>query len=270
MDHKGSSLFTPSSLADHYPSFPFNAAPQVSDPNWHSSTALARKIIQNPIIFGAANQGNRTLELGAGSGLVGLVWKAMSDLRGDPTAVAGEESVVVSSDYHKQTLEELSATIKLNKVVEDAAVSPPGTPCTMSAEKLDWAALHRSLLFTKAIKSPPPVLPFPFDTPFDTILASDVVYEPSHALHIHSSVQHLLARPPPDAESPWLGSAFWLAIPILPSHEVAMKSIEDLFARKEKGEEGDPIGDQWDLGIQNAADEVLGDAACRIYRIGWC
>ncbi|KAL8283471.1 hypothetical protein RQP46_005574 [Phenoliferia psychrophenolica] len=176
-----STCISPSSLATE---FPILGVVQTSDPTWHSSTALARKIIQHPLLFGAANQGNRTLELGAGSGLVGLVWKAMSDLRGDPTAEAGDESVMVASDYHKKTLEDLSETIEKNRVAEEDA-SAPGTPATMTAEVLDWKALHRSLLFTKAIKSPPPVLPFPFDTPFDTILASDVVYEPEHALHIH-------------------------------------------------------------------------------------
>ena len=111
------------------------------------------------------------------------------------------------------------------------------------------------------------MLAAPFNLPFDTIIASDVVYRPSHAAELHSCVEQLLARPPPPSELgvggvAWQGSAFWLAIPVIPSHTAAIESIEETFARQD--------GSVASLGIQSFADEVRGEARVRIYRIGWC
>lgn len=235
-----------------------------TDLDWHASTALARCIIQNPAAFGSSNPGNRTLELGAGSGLVGLVWKAMSDL--DPSI---GEALVVASDFHQQTLSNLAHTIHDTELAELEGTGS-STPCLLKSEKLDWAALHASRKFTKAMHAPQPVLPAPFDIPFDTILASDVIYESTHALHIHSTVEQLLARPPSpwDATAaPWEESAFWLSIPILETHAVPIECVEEIFSGVE--EDGKAKSD-WTLGIQSATDELHGDAGCRIYRIGWC
>lgn len=233
----------------------------LADHPWQSSTALARRITQNPELFGANNPNNRTLELGAGSGLVSVVCKAVGDLY-----PAGASALVVATDFHQRTLKDLSQTL------EDATPdsSSPSTPTTITSSKLDWSAIHRSLAFTKQNHSSRPVLPAPLDRPFDTILASDVVYEPTHALHLHSAVEQFLVRPPqPQVQGgdAWEGSAFWLAVPLLASHNMSIQSIEENFARIEG--DGDATGD-WFLGIQSFVDEFHGEAKCRIYRIGWC
>ncbi|KAL8277682.1 hypothetical protein RQP46_009955 [Phenoliferia psychrophenolica] len=232
----------------------------VADP-WRSSTALARRITQNPEAFGASNPNNRTLELGAGSGVVSLVWKAVADL-----SPSGSSHLVVATDFHQRTLDNLSETIE----GATPSTTSPSTPTTIISQKLDWKAIHQSLAFTKQNHSSRPVLPAPLDLPFDTILASDVVYDPSHALHLHSAVEQFLVRPPhPQVTGgdAWEGSAFWLAVPLLASHNMSIQSIETTFARIEG--DGDATG-AWFLGIQSFVDEFHGEAGCRIYHIGWC
>ncbi|SGZ35115.1 BQ5605_C064g12777 [Microbotryum silenes-dioicae] len=85
-----------------------DALPSSLDPtsvglqSWGSSILLARMIALNPTSFGIARGENeRTLELGAGTGLLSLVWKGMSE-RLD---VVGEE--VIATDYHEAVLENL-------------------------------------------------------------------------------------------------------------------------------------------------------------------
>ena len=188
-----------------------------------------------------------------------MVYKAVADL-------CPSTFLVVATDFHQRILEDLSKTFK----DASATPTPSSTPTTLTSSKLDWAAIHASLAFTKQTHTARPVLPAPLDQPFDTILASDVVYDPTHALHLASTVEQFLVRPPHLQElggGPWDGSAFWLAVPLLPSHKMSIESIEKTFARVQG--DGDATG-EWLLGIQSYVDEFHGEAKCRIYRIGWC
>lgn len=104
-------LLLPTSLADPPTSEPLlitlnDALPSSLDPtsvglqSWGSSIILSKLICLNPTEFGVPSghgEGSlhRTLELGAGTGLLSLVWKGMSERMG---ATGGE---VVATDFHE-------------------------------------------------------------------------------------------------------------------------------------------------------------------------
>ncbi|SCV74405.1 BQ2448_6837 [Microbotryum intermedium] len=198
-----------------------DALPSSLDPtsvglqSWGSSILLARMIALNPTSFGIARGENEwTLELGAGTGLLSLVWKGMSERLG----ALSEE--VIATDYHGAVLENLRRNVASNTPAISPSSSPfnspqvrptdshPGSPllsphsatssCSslpvVRAYKLDWSAVHSSLLFSSTTNSPLH-LPTPFDRPFHTLLAADVIYGPEHALWLKSCVQQFLIRP---------------------------------------------------------------------------
>lgn len=73
-----------------------------------------------------------------------------------------------------------------------ATPAVPGPP--VAAHKLDWSAVHSSRSF--AITSRGSLsLPAPFDRPFRTLLAADVVYGPGHAVWLKSCVEQFLDKP---------------------------------------------------------------------------
>ncbi|KAL8293476.1 hypothetical protein RQP46_000177 [Phenoliferia psychrophenolica] len=194
-----------------------DALPGPEDPtavglqSWGSSIILARMIALNPTEFGVRTTG-RTLELGAGTGLLSLVWKAMSDraLAEETTPVsAAPPPLVVATDYHASVLANLRKNVDDNAPQQPeptpaAASSPPPQDapdsdatqrtCALSVAKLDWSAVHGSRSFALSSKQSL-YMPPPFDQPFDTLLGADIVYGPEHALWLRSCCEQFLARP---------------------------------------------------------------------------
>lgn len=68
-------------------------------------------------------------------------------------------------------------------------VGPP-----VAALKLDWSAIHTSRVFASTSRGSLS-LPPPFDRPFRTLLAADVVYGPEHAVWLRSCVEQFLEKP---------------------------------------------------------------------------
>lgn len=181
----------------------FDALPSAHDfsgvglQSWGSSIILARMIALDPDAFGVRASGGRTLELGAGTGLLSLVWRAMSDRAlaaqppsPNPSSLSSDEpSIVLATDFHAGVLE------NLRRNVSDNTPLSPSPTCALSVHKLDWAAVHASRSFALSAKNSL-VMPAPFDKPFDTLLAADVVYAPEHALWLRSCCEQFLARPP--------------------------------------------------------------------------
>ncbi|GAA6059620.1 hypothetical protein JCM10212_004123 [Sporobolomyces blumeae] len=217
--------------------------------SWGSSIILARMIALDPVKFGVLVPHQRVLELGAGTGLLSLVWKGMSE-RLD---VACD---VFATDYHDGVLENLERNVVSNSAAVSPAVSPSGSPylhpvnprtsglstpaqaatphtassrsSTSSASlpvqthKLDWSAVHSSRQFSAASnpRNPiPTMMPAPFDQPFHTLLAADVVYGPTHATWLKSCVEQFLIKP--DAPTEVLESQANL------SSEIANLTLDD-------------------------------------------
>ncbi|KWU42220.1 hypothetical protein RHOSPDRAFT_21605 [Rhodotorula sp. JG-1b] len=143
-----------------------DALPSSLDPtsvglqSWGSSIILARMIALDPHSFGLGYEPNhRVLELGAGTGLLSLVWKAMSERLATPCEM-------FATDYHEGVLDNLRKNVETNSAAITPITSPTDSP-----------------------------MPPPFDKPFHTILAADVVYGPTHAEWLKSCVEQFLIKP---------------------------------------------------------------------------
>ncbi|GAA5990899.1 hypothetical protein JCM10908_000070 [Rhodotorula pacifica] len=202
-----------------------DALPSSLDPtsvglqSWGSSIILARMIALEPHSFGLGEADHRVLELGAGTGLLSLVWKAMSERLGAPCEM-------FATDYHEGVLDNLRKNVETNSAAITPITSPTDSPALrprsgaasgphssssssslsslpVQTHKLDWSAVHSSRAFSALAGPGGPMeisMPPPFDKPFHTILAADVVYGPTHAEWLKSCVEQFLIKP--DAVSP--------------------------------------------------------------------
>lgn len=206
-----------------------DALPSSLDPtsvglqSWGSSIILARMIALDPHSFGLGEPNHRALELGAGTGLLSLVWKGMSERLGAPCEM-------FATDYHEGVLDNLRKNVETNSAAITPVTSPTDSPSlrpsrpTMTdaasagsgsgphpsssssslsslpvqTHKLDWSAVHSSRAFSALSGPGGPTeisMPPPFDTPFHTLLAADVVYGPTHAEWLKSCVEQFLIKP---------------------------------------------------------------------------
>lgn len=147
--------------------------------SWSASIVFSDLLCASPDRYGLAPKSDksplRVVELGAGTGLVGLVVGTMLPHLG----LAG--SKVIATDYHPAVLANLRANVATNFLSPDAA---PVESCL-----LDWAA---------------PSLEAPLDIPADILIATDVVYAPEHAVWLRDCATKLLAST----------GVFWLLITV--------------------------------------------------------
>ncbi|KAJ6452408.1 putative methyltransferase-domain-containing protein [Mycena sanguinolenta] len=211
---------------------------------WGGACVLSEIIAAQPADFGLVN--NRSsplavLELGAGTGLVGLVLASVAkSLR-----IGGV--TVVATDFYPAVLENLATNISAAFPASDRAVS-------ISSHFLDWSA------FTPDMDP----LPVPLDGPFDVILGADIVYEPEHATWIHAVVSRLLA--------PGSSSQFHLVIPLRRTHALESSSVEQVFRDSSLGRDPTTAAPTI-LGRERIVCDVEGNATDEVeylyYRIGW-
>lgn len=143
--------------------------------SWGASIIFSDLLCAAPERFGltALGQSPRVLELGAGTGLVGLTLAKLFTLLGSPGAK------VIATDYHAAVLANLKDNVTAN-------FSDSESP-SLDACILDWAT---------------PTFDAPLDKPADLIVATDVIYAPEHAIWLRDCVAAYLA---PDA-------VFWLMV----------------------------------------------------------
>lgn len=266
---RSSTISPPLSITLH------DALPSSLDPtsvglqSWGSSIILGRMIALDPASFGihhGPGGAGRVLEMGAGTGLLSLVWRGMWD-RFHPEPKEEEKPTIVATDFHAGVIENLHRNI-------DDNTHPTSSPITVS--KLDWSAVHTSLRFASRSCHSSLSMPAPFDSTFDLILAADVVYGPEHAAWIRSCIEQFLRRPS-DTDSPDVANpAFHLIVPLRPTHIPAISSIPlsfpeaSSFAPREEGED-------WRIGVKAMSEtgRVRGigrvdEGGYRLFEIGWC
>ncbi|EKM49023.1 uncharacterized protein PHACADRAFT_265902 [Phanerochaete carnosa HHB-10118-sp] len=215
---------------------------------------MADLLVQSPSDFGiniASGRSLRVLELGAGTGLVGLTVGKMLQAQG----VSAE---IVCTDFHPAVLSNLRNNVTSNFVEGDSAVS-------MSVHALDWS--------TFAAASPPPLLA-PFDHPFDVVLGADIVYELEHARWIRSCVATLLRMTPTEttaslaSSDPRLRPQLHLVIPLRATHAAESHSVEEVFPLAfdvHGGTESSPDGGPFRSALGIVAKETL---ACEDFARG--
>ena len=190
---------------------------------WGGACVLADMIVTSPSDFGipldiafhypAASKipyHFRVLELGSGTGLVGLTVAKLLLLRN----IAAK---VVLSDFYPSVLQNLKVNIDTNfPQIDLSSVS-------VDECRLDWE------LFSNDPKSRTDSL---LSRPFDMIFGADIIYEPNHALWIKECLNFLLRRPDfsYDPSATGLPPAFFhLVIPLRRTHRLESDSIEKVF-----------------------------------------
>lgn len=147
--------------------------------SWSASIVFSDLLCANPARFGLGSRSQdstlRIVELGAGTGLVGLVVGKML-----PHLNLGG-SKVIATDYHPAVLANLRTNVAAN-------FSPTAT-APVDACLLDWAA---------------PSLEAPLDVPADVLIATDVVYAHEHAVWLRDCATKMLAPT----------GVFWLLITV--------------------------------------------------------
>ncbi|KAK4053213.1 hypothetical protein OIO90_003987 [Microbotryomycetes sp. JL221] len=114
-----------------------DALPSSLDPtsvglqSWGASIILSRLMCLKPQDFGIGYNGSRCLELGAGTGLLSLVWKGMNER-------LGADSDVVATDFHDEVLSNLKHNVKSNTpTLTPNGSRPPSQPGSPSFFPVD-------------------------------------------------------------------------------------------------------------------------------------
>lgn len=187
----------------------------------------------------------RVIELGAGTGLVGITMAKLLPRLGMPDAQ------VIATDYHPTVLANLADNITANfpTVKEESSSFPPSVvpqPCL-----LDWAA---------------PCLDPPLDKVADMLVATDVVYAPEHAVWLRDCAAQLLARK----------GVFWLIASVRPNgrFEGVTDTVESAFSDLDKC----PRTEDGKMVLRILAQERLekrkgvgraDEIGYKVFRIGW-
>lgn len=224
---------------------------------WGSAPLLARLLCTSPDQFFATKSPvpRRILELGSGTGLVGMVVASL---------LVDQDVSIHLTDFDPIILTNLSHNLSLN---------PSISPLQVSIMPLDWSTFYTSRL------DPQPTRPR-----YYTIFAADVIFEPSHVPWIHATVSALLDFPSSSSPSPTLH----LILPLRRTHSDHTLRFDAAFSpadigRAEETEERtsvDEEGQRWRLSTQDrmtlrgpdgfgTGKEVRDDGEYWLYRIGW-
>lgn len=220
--------------------------------SWGASIIFARRMALAPTLYFDPQRPLRTLELGAGTGLLSL---ACAKLRQEVGGSAGD--LIVATDFHPAVLDNLRINVADN--FEDGEAS------TVDVELLDWSIVHNL--------GPDDTLPPPFDQRFDVILAGDVVYRKDHALWLRSCVERFLVQPDDMRRE---SATFHLIAPLRPTHVEAIASITEVFPRASSLPPREE-GDDWRIAITSTEnlDREWGvgrndELGYRSWTIQWC
>lgn len=179
---------------------------------WGSAILLGREMALRPADFGLFQSPlphagyTRVLELGAGTGLLSILCRKLLDLRAAGNAITSnapaeaDAGLIVATDFLPEVLANLRVCVDLN--------APPRLPSDDSAPgidiaKLDWTTFPAYMERRAGLDVPAgegeeeeELAPW-VDTPFDLVLASDCVYDPTHAALLRKVAAWVL-RPPTD------------------------------------------------------------------------
>lgn len=148
----------------------------VRDPSWiHSALAVALPR-QDPQPLSVA-------ELGAGTGLVGIVCARMLQRQRKSNRLNSPNYEVVLTDYHSLVLDNLKRNADANFGNEDVALS-----VDLRVEALDWSHFEST--------HPPQPSAQAHLGRYGLLLAADVVYAQEHPQWLHAAMSALLARSP--------------------------------------------------------------------------
>ena len=240
---------------------------------WGGACVLAEMIAEHPGRFGLCTRSGssdsrarerplRILELGAGTGLVGLtVAKLLQTSLPNSNTTLHPRATILLTDFYPAVLENLQSNIDTNfpPVPDDT-----DRAVLVNSHPLDWSSFSTT-----------ETIPGILSTPFDVIFGADIVYEAQHAVWIRECLTTLLSCPDGSNEDP----VFHLVIPLRPTHTFESSTVEEVFGSKDRVSEG-PQQELTILSKESIVCEAYGDGRVErsrtdddveyvYYRIGW-
>ncbi|OCF56948.1 hypothetical protein L486_05804 [Kwoniella mangroviensis CBS 10435] len=216
---------------------------------WGSAILLGRKLALNPAEYGLflppseENKGIRVLELGAGTGLLSILCRKLLDLQS--LQAGSSRGLVVATDFLDTVLDNLKICVDLNFPPEIKQI--PGSPDVnlqtttdvgvdegIHIAKLDWTTFptfmengdlqeekegqeEMSRFITKGVQG---------REGFDLVLASDCVYDETHAKLLRLVAGWTLKLPDENGEN---GGTFHILSPLRPTFAPELASIDTHF-----------------------------------------
>ena len=168
---------------------------------WTSAGALSRLLCLAPLKFFGHPRGDRplrVLEIGSGTGLVGLIAATV-------LASLDRDATVTLSDFDDAVLKNLERNVTLNEACTQSTA--------VSIRHLDWS-------------NPPSEL----HEAFDLVLAADVLYEPAHADLLHRVISHCMRRDG-TMDRP---STAWIMMPVRETHGLEYARFDERFGESIK------------------------------------
>ncbi|BGP51096.1 hypothetical protein JCM10450v2_007025 [Rhodotorula kratochvilovae] len=182
---------------------------------WGAASILAHLLASSPSRFFPPfppSRPLRVLELGSGTGLVGLCAVAV-------LAHAGAQGAeVILSDGGAEP-DAVLANLRDNVAANASAAKG----IRVAVERLDWGDYLPGAAAQRRDGGE--------DARFDVLFGADLAYERGQAALLHAAVAGLLRLPSPDA-SVGAGAAqpaFWLALPLRPTHGIEMAEVAAHF-----------------------------------------
>lgn len=164
-----------------------SAAEAVGVQTWAAAIILSDLLVRSPedihpsLCNTDGGRGLSVAELGAGTGLVGIVCAQLLAHRMTRATQGGNR--VVLTDYHSMVLANLRRNVTANPV-QATATAGGEPPVQMSVESLDWSHYYQQDV--NALAAP--------TSQYDLLLAADVVYSRSHAQWLYAAMSALLSR----------------------------------------------------------------------------
>ena len=154
-------------------------------------------------------KGIRMLELGAGTGLLSILCRKLLDLKAATDFLSsdrrerGGEGLIVATDFLPEVMDNLTTCVNLN--------FPSSTETGIEIAKLDWTTFptYMAKRSVSSLQTTPNVVDDEggegveetsryMNEPFDLILASDCVYDETHAKMLREVVSWTLRLPEGD------------------------------------------------------------------------
>ena len=197
---------------------------------WGSAILLGREMALRPAEFGLfsgpstpSSRGVRVLELGAGTGLLSILCRKLLDLRQVSNEIPDPKypGVIIATDFLPEVLSNLKVCVDLNfpphVTPEVLTTEDPSTARRVDQNesgiqiaKLDWTTFPAYMASSRApnrdgatpkVDRPNEVEIDPLvEESFDLVLASDCVYDPTHAKMLREVAAWVLRLPGPSVE----------------------------------------------------------------------
>lgn len=217
---------------------------------WGSAILLGRQIALHPSDYGlflpsGVNRGVRVLELGAGTGLLSILCRKLLDL--NAISSGSHPGLVVATDFLPSVLDNLKICVDLNFPPARTSNGIESTTDVARNEgihiaKLDWTTFP-AFMARGCQGDTEQIGVFSMDGTFDLVLASDCVYDETHAKLLREVASWVLRLPEGenDQGGTFVGCLYWKSIvlaliirqhilsPLRPTFAPELESIDQHF-----------------------------------------